>query len=533
MKDSEFTIDLGTDQWSRRHALKSLTGVAAGALAFPGLASLSASAANYESSLKTVSIIHTTDLHGHILPTNSYEGDTGLGGLARCATQIRQWRNFNPDHLLVDVGDLYQGTPVSQLSRGKVMIELINKLGYDSWTIGNHEFDYGLDVLEEAVSLSKMPVLTANIEYQGRKPGKWGNADHPLAKNVAPHMLKEVGGFKIGIVGLVTPGLPYWLSPDLLKGVKPLDPVEALQNSVNELKRLGADAIIVTGHMGFKFKYDYANPLDQILGKVRGVDLYIGGHSHMDMAYFKVGGVICTQANYHGIHCGRVDLTFDKKTRKLKKKRIITTLMDDRFDPDPLVLQHAQPYLEKATNFTEKKIGKLTTDIIPKGPNKNTLPLFANAFNALAAKQKIQVDAVFHGTFGGTLKAGEVTMGDLWKLIPYDNMLARCELTVAEMLMVINESAGSRYNDRELIGLTAVKTGKEYTAILKGEKPLPMDKKITVLFNSYDLQSGGKKMMILRKIGQAKGANKTMLDTSTRDALAEYFLDKQVVGAEL
>lgn len=112
-------------------------------------------------------------------------------------------------------------------------------------------------------------------------------------------------------------------------------------------------------------------------------------------------------------------------------------------------------------------------------------------------------------------------------------MLARCELSVGDMLAVMNEVAGSRHSDRELLGLTAVKSGKVITAIRDGEKVLPLDRKITVLFNSYDLQSGGQKMMVLRKIGQSKEAKKSMLNTSTRDALAEYFLDKKVLGAEL
>ncbi|MGJ8657670.1 MAG: bifunctional metallophosphatase/5'-nucleotidase [Akkermansiaceae bacterium] len=512
---------------TRRHALKAMTGTAASIIGMP-LTPLMA--AMQQSSVKTISIIHTTDLHGHILPSTDYDGNTKLGGLAKCATQIRSWRNMNPSNILVDIGDLYQGTPVSQLCNGKVMVELINKIGYDSWTLGNHEFDWGLQAVEEAANLSKMPILTANIEYQGRKPGKWGNADHPLAKRVAPFMLKEVDGFKIGIVGLVTPGLPYWLSPDLLKGVKPLDPVECLQNSVTQLQAMKADAIIVTGHMGFKFRYDYANPLDKILGKVQGIDLYIGGHSHMDMSYFKVNGVLCTQAAYHGIQCGRVDLTFDRETRKLLKKRIVSNLMDDRFAEDPIVLQHAQPYLDTATKYTEKEVGELLVDIEAKGPNKNTLPLFANAFNHLAAKQKLKVDAIFHGTFGGTLKAGKVTMGDLWTLIPYDNMLALCELSVEEMLAVINEADKSRMSDRELLGLTAIEKDKKFVAIKKGDKALPPNHRITVLFNSYDLQSGGQKLMTLRKIGQATASNKTMLDTSTRDALAEYFLDKKVVS---
>ena len=93
---------------------------------------------------KTISIFHTTDLHGHIVPTQNYDGLGDVGGFARCATQIRRWRKEFPDSLLVDVGDVYQGTPVGLNTGGLVMIELFNKLGYDAWALGNHDFDLGL-----------------------------------------------------------------------------------------------------------------------------------------------------------------------------------------------------------------------------------------------------------------------------------------------------------------------------------------------------------------------------------------------------
>src|SRR5882672_8080168 len=125
--------------WTRRDFLR-LAGRAGLVGAFPTLAS---AAAALEPDTVCISILHTTDLHGHILPTSDYDGTADRGGLARCVTQIRRWRRQNPNSILVDVGDVYQGTEVSLRNKGELMIDLFNNLKYDAWVIGNHEFDWG------------------------------------------------------------------------------------------------------------------------------------------------------------------------------------------------------------------------------------------------------------------------------------------------------------------------------------------------------------------------------------------------------
>src|ERR1700745_3173494 len=153
--------------WTRRKFLK-LAGQAGLLNALPTLAS---AATALESDTVGISLLHTTDLHGHILPTADYNGNPDYGGLGRCAAQIRRWRRQNPNSILIDVGDVYQGTEVSLRTKGELMIDLFNHLKYNAWVIGNHEFDWGIEPFHKALQRSAMPVLAANTMLDGKPAG--------------------------------------------------------------------------------------------------------------------------------------------------------------------------------------------------------------------------------------------------------------------------------------------------------------------------------------------------------------------------
>src|SRR6266513_2896198 len=216
--------------WSRREFLK-LAGRAGLVSAVPTLASATA-ALNPDT--VCISILHTTDLHGHILPTADYNGNPNYGGLARCAAQIRRWRRQNTNSILIDVGDVYQGTDVSLRNKGELMIDLFNHLNYDAWIVGNHEFDWGMETFIDALQRSTMPVLAANMVLNGKPAGASSDSQHPFAK-IQPLIVKEIAGIKLASIGVTTPGMPFWFVPEFTRGIEFQHPVEPVRRAKSQL----------------------------------------------------------------------------------------------------------------------------------------------------------------------------------------------------------------------------------------------------------------------------------------------------------
>jgi 5'-nucleotidase/UDP-sugar diphosphatase len=477
---------------------------------------------------RTVSIFHTTDLHGRILPTSTYEGLDDVGGLARCASCIRQWRKESPHSITVDVGDLVQGTPESLRSGGRLMVDLLNRLGYDAWTLGNHDFDWGPEKTEAMLAASRPPVLTANLERGGMPSGWFDGA----WKSVLPWTVREAGGFRIGLVGLITPGLPFWLPPDTLGGVAPLDPVDVLKRAVAEVRGEKVDAVVVMGHMGWRFNDDYANPVRSILRDVDGVDVYLAGHSHQNQPSWMMHDVLCSQSSYYGIHCGRIDLTFDLDSRKLVDRRAFTLLMDDRFPLDPLVMELARGDVDAAQADLAREVATVTRKIGGEGRGSGVVNLLCEFFAAALGKQGKKVDGVFHGTFGsGSLEPGKLTVADCWRIIPYENMLVTAEVTAADLLEILAEDAKVKDSDRTLWPFQVDRDEKGQPLAIK-ENGVAVDprRRLTIAFNSYDAQSGGRRLMRMRELLAAPAARRTTSPIDTRSALIEGLLDRGSVG---
>src|SRR5436309_9674110 len=450
--------------WTRREFLK-LVGRAGLLSAVPTLAS---AAATLDSDTVCISILHTTDLHGHILPTSDYDGNSDRGGMARCVTQIRRWQRENPNSILIDVGDVYQGTDVSLRNKGELMIDLFNYLQYDAWIVGNHEFDWGTETFLQALQRSTMPVLAANTLLEGRPAGEFSDAKHPFAK-VQPFILKEIAGIKLAIIGVTTPGMTFWLRPEFTRGIDFQYPLESVRRATARAKSEGADAIVLAGHMGLKARSggdDFANTVMALTSEFPEAAVFIAGHTHQAAPSRLTNGMLFTQADHFGIHAGRVDLLFDRNSKKLLHREAVCEFMDNRLSLDPAVISRAKSQLAESDAALAQPIGELAETFRARsrpGEPSDLERLIGAAIVEALRERRVPFDAVMHGEFHEKrdFTAGPKTVNDIWNVLPYENYVVTAELSPDEIKMIMEEVYAS-HEKRNLVGFEVRTEGRGY-----------------------------------------------------------------------
>jgi 5'-nucleotidase / UDP-sugar diphosphatase len=496
------------------------------------------SAAALNENTVQISILHTTDLHGHILPTNDYAGNADLGGFARCVTQIRRWRRQNRNSILIDIGDVYQGTDVSLRTNGALMIDLFNHLKYDAWIVGNHEFDWGVETFMNAVAKSDMPVLAANMSMEGKPSGEI--LTKPFAK-IQPSILKEMDGIQIAIIGVTTPGMPFWFRPEFIRGFDFEYSVEPARRAITKAKSDGADAIVLAGHMGLKPRTggdDFANNIVALTTEFPGVAAFIAGHTHQTIPSRLTNGVLLTQADHFGIHVGRLDLTFDRASKKLLHREARCELMNNRVGLDHVVLSRAKPHLDESAGALAQPIGTLAETLHVRGrPGEpsDVEALIGAAILEAFRERGTTVEGAMHGVFDekNNFVAGPKTINDIWHLIPFENYLVTTALTPEELKAVMEEVYASR-EPRNLLGFEIETQGDGYdrriTAMrLADGRTLERNKRYSIAFNTFDSRSGGHRFMKLRALLETPATRCTFHPVQTRDAMIDYFRRHQVV----
>ena len=523
------------ESWNRREFLR-VAGSAGLLSAIPNLSR----AAELSSDAVTISILHTTDLHGHILPAEDYSGRQHLGGMARCITQIRKWREENPNSILIDVGDVYQGTDVGLRSKGELMIDLFNLTKYDAWIVGNHEFDWGIEPFLHALGRSTMPVLAANTLLEGKSAGEFADDAHPFAK-IQPYLLKEIAGIKIAIIGITTPGMQFWFRPEFTKGIDFQFPVEPVRRAIAKAKGDGANAIVLAGHMGLKERSggdDFANTVMSLTSEFPEAAVFIAGHTHRNVPSRMTNGVLFTQADHFGIYVGRVDLVFDRATKRLLHQSARCELMDDRIPLDQTIISRSQSQLHASDRTLERPIGELADTLSVRsrpGEPSEVEMLIGAAIGEALARDKAPVDGVLHGVFDeeNNFRAGPKTVGDIWNVLPYENYVVTGELATDEIVAVMEEVFLS-HEDRNLMGFQ-IRTqgrgpGRRITNIaLENGQPLERAKRYRIAFNTFDSRSGGHHFMKLRDLLERPATHCTWHPLQTRDALVDYFVRHKTV----
>ena len=265
---------------------------------------------------RRLTILHTNDMHSRIEPfPDSATQFAGLGGMARRATMIKQIRAQEPHVLLLDSGDIFQGTPYFNFFGGELEYKLMSQMGYDASTLGNHDFDNGLEGLQRQLPHAQFPFLSANYDFTGTL----------LAGRFQPYKVFERAGARIGVFGLGIQ-LKGLVSDKNIGGVQYLDPVAKAREMVAQLRGPErCDLVICLSHLG----YQYSNPADaakiddrKLAAQVSGIDLILGGHTHSfldapePIASPDGHKTLINQVGWAGINLGRLDFEFTRTRRR-------------------------------------------------------------------------------------------------------------------------------------------------------------------------------------------------------------------------
>ena len=272
-----------------------------------------------EKSTKHITILHTNDTHSHIEPfPSTHYRNPNQGGIARRATLVASIRKENPNTLLLDAGDIFQGTPYFNFYGGELEFKLMSMLKYDAATIGNHDFDNSIDGLYKQLPHAKFDFLSANYDFKNTI----------LDTHVKPYKVFIKDGIKIGVfgIGIELVGL---VDPRMFKETNYLNPVEIAQDMSRVLKEdEHCDLVICLSHLGYNSKSDRITDM-KLASKTKNIDLIIGGHSHTFLPKPTITknmdgeNVLVNQVGCYGINVGRIDFYFDSDKNKVSKGKSI------------------------------------------------------------------------------------------------------------------------------------------------------------------------------------------------------------------
>jgi 5'-nucleotidase len=274
--------------------------------AFVGLGGLSLNSC-FRETKKKITILHTNDVHSHIDAFPKSHADfPGLGGLAKRATLVEQLRKENPNTLLFDAGDIFQGTPYFNFYGGELEFKLMSMLKYDAATIGNHDFDNGIEGLFAQLPNAKFKLLSANYDFTNTIMNGY----------TKPYEIYTVDGIKIGVYGLGI-ALDGLVTKKLFKETQYLNPFEIAQDTERKLKEEeNCDLVICLSHLGYKYNSDKPDDL-KLAAKTKYTNLIIGGHTHTFLEKPTIvknslqTDVLVNQVGCFGVNLGKIDFYFD------------------------------------------------------------------------------------------------------------------------------------------------------------------------------------------------------------------------------
>jgi 5'-nucleotidase / UDP-sugar diphosphatase len=479
-----------------------------------------------------IRILHVNDFQGFAEPYKPFGSNQEVGGVAYLASKAEELRKGKAS-LLLSAGDMIQGNNWANLFEGKSVIELMNEMRFDAMVIGNHEFDFGQEVLRKRISEANFPVLGANVEG---------------FDSLRPYVVKDLGGIKIGILGLVTEDVPATTHPKNVAGLQFLSVVDIAGKYVKELKSK-AHIIVVLSHIGHAF--------DRILAeKVKGIDVIVGGHSHTRVAKpVKVGDTVIVQAWEHGRALGLLDLTLEDG-KIISFDGYLEEIKPGAEKEDQRILAIVERYRQKVTTVLNEKVAKIEEDLDGERESLRTRETNLGNFVAdiMRNVSKADVAIINGGGIRASIKKGEIRVKEIYSALPFDNYVVAIKLTGRQIREAL-EHGVSGIEEKEgrfpqVSGLTFIysplnRVGSRLKEILVAGHPIDLEREYIVATNDF-LAAGGdgykafgdavKSSKDFSVIGGMMKGEKLVYSNSgrwLRDVVAEYMKEVKRIAPKI
>jgi 2',3'-cyclic-nucleotide 2'-phosphodiesterase/3'-nucleotidase len=407
----------------------------------------------------TVTVLHTSDVHGNLLPWDYLRERPADVGLARVATRVTAIRKETPNVLLLDGGDTIEGAPPEYLQSRRAkfgallakngapdadpMMRAMGLMGYDAMAVGNHEFNFGLDVLRKAQKDASFPWLSANT-----RSAKDGSPAFP------EYLVKSVAGVRIGVLGLTTPNIPGWEREANRPGLTWEDPVATARRLVPYLReKERCDAVVVLVHSGLEVDpltgtpdgTEDENRIAALAREVPGIDLILGGHSHRTIPVTRVAGVPVLQPGRWAETLDRADLTFEKRGARWSLTGVTGEQLPSNASvaTDPAVAEVAAPFDRAARHWLDETVAEAEEEF-PAGRARledTALLDLVNDMQRRATGADLSMTSLLPGGRYRGLPKGRITVRDLYALYPYENQLVVVEIDGARLKACLERAA--------------------------------------------------------------------------------------------
>lgn len=426
----------------------------------------------------TVKILHTNDTH-----SNVKDDGKSIIGFAKLATFVEK-EKANGNVLMLDAGDMFQGLPFANIEKGHSIVEIVNQVGYDAMTIGNHEFDFGADNLMSIMDKLNYPVIAANV-LKGEEQA------------VQPYIVKEFDDVKVGVFGMATPETAFKTHPDNVVGYTFADIIETADATVKTLKETEkVDVVVMLSHLGLE-EGDYTS--DLVAKGVEGIDVIVDGHSHTTLPEGRMEGetlIVSTGTALKDI--GQVELVVEdgkvvSKTATLLGYEAFNEVAPKQeiIDAIAKVEEAQKPMLEKVVGTTEVKLVG-DREVVRTGESN----LGQLATDAMIELTGADVAITNGGGIRASIEAGDITMNNMVTVFPFGNTI------------MVKEIKGSDL-------LAALEYGVDSFPETKGA--FPHTAGITFTLNAY--KEAGSRVSDVKVSGEALDLNKMYL-VATNDFMA-------------